>query len=66
MLSIAQNLFTDTLTGELAEELPGPDPNTVLKNGDLRIMKMVPAKYVEGVKSVYNDAIVDVHYLAWY
>ncbi|KAJ5300658.1 uncharacterized protein N7443_005660 [Penicillium atrosanguineum] len=63
-LSIAQNLFTNRLTRELAKEVPGLDPSTVLKNGALGIMKTVPATYVEGVKTAYNDAIVDVYYLA--
>ncbi|KAJ5201681.1 uncharacterized protein N7498_006344 [Penicillium cinerascens] len=63
-LSVAQNMFTNRFTRELAKEVPGLDPSIVLKNGALGIMKTVPEKYVEGVKSASNNAIVDVFYLA--
>lgn len=68
-LSIAQNLFTNRLARNLAKEValvPGLDPSTILvgKNGVLGIANGVPERYVDGVKSAYNDAIVDVYYLA--
>lgn len=63
-LSIAQNMFTSRLTRELAKEVPGLDPSTILSNGALGIMKTIPEQYVGQVKGVYNDAIVDVYYLA--
>lgn len=63
-LSVAQNMFTNRLTQELAKEVPGLDPSIVLKNGALGIMKTVPEQYVEAVKSACNNAVVDVFYLA--
>lgn len=63
-LSIAQNMFTSRLARSLAREVPDLDANVVLKNGALGIINVVPEKYAEGVRSAYNDAIIDVYYLA--
>ncbi|KAJ6010380.1 hypothetical protein N7451_001792 [Penicillium sp. IBT 35674x] len=63
-LSIAQNMFTNRLTRNLTKQVPGLDPKTVLNNGALGINNVVPHEYVAGVKSAYNDAIIDVYYLA--
>ncbi|KAJ5885804.1 hypothetical protein N7504_011640 [Penicillium tannophilum] len=63
-LSIAQNMFTNRLTRNLTKQVPGLDPKTVLNNGALGINNIVPDEYAIGVKTAYNDAIVDVCYLA--
>jgi hypothetical protein len=63
-LSIAQNMFTNRLIRNLAKQAPGLDPRAVLKNGALGIQNLVSAEYAAGVKTAYNDAIVDVYYLA--
>ncbi|KAJ5673614.1 hypothetical protein N7507_002741 [Penicillium longicatenatum] len=63
-LSIAQNMFTNRLIRNLAKQAPGLDPRVVLKNGALGIQNLVSAEYAAGVKTAYNDAIVDVYYLA--
>ncbi|KAJ5087945.1 hypothetical protein N7456_011561 [Penicillium angulare] len=62
-LSIAQNMFTNRLTRNLAKEVPGLDPRVVLKNGALGIKNIVGSADAPGVKTAYNDAIVDVYYL---
>jgi hypothetical protein len=63
-LSVAQNMFTNRLKRNLAKEVPGLDPAIVLNNGALGIINIVPKEDAAGVKSAYNDAIVDVYYLA--
>ncbi|KAJ5570579.1 uncharacterized protein N7459_010009 [Penicillium hispanicum] len=63
-ISIAQNIFTSRLRRNLAKEVPGLDPRNVLNNGALGIMNIVPKEDVAGVQTAYNDAIVDVYYLA--
>ena len=63
-LSIAQNMFTSRPTRNLAKEVPGLDPRIVLKNSVLGIKDIVSEGSVAGVKSAYNDAIIDVYYLA--
>lgn len=63
-LSIAQNMFTNRLTRNLTKEVPGLDPRIVLNNGALGIKNILAEEYAAGVKSAYNDAIVDVYYLA--
>ncbi|KAJ5621967.1 hypothetical protein N7528_005199 [Penicillium herquei] len=63
-LSIAQNMFTNRLTRNLIKEVPGLDPKIILKNGALGIKSIVPEGFTTGVKSAYNEAIIDVYYLA--
>ncbi|KAJ5683932.1 uncharacterized protein N7477_000277 [Penicillium maclennaniae] len=63
-LSIAQNMFTNRLTRNLTREVPGLDPQIVLNNGALGIKIIVTEGQTAGVKSAYNEAIIDVHYLA--
>lgn len=63
-LSIAQNMFTNRLTRNLAKQVPGLDPQAILKNGALGVKNIVSEEYAAGVKTAYNDAIVDVFYLA--
>ena len=63
-LSIAQNMFTNSLTRNLARQVPGLDPRVILKNGALGIRNIVSDEDAAGVKSAYNDAIVNVFYLA--
>lgn len=63
-LSIAQNMFTNSLTRNLAKQVPGLDPGVTLKNGALGIRNIVSGEDVAGVKRAYNDAIVNVFYLA--
>ena len=63
-LSIAQNMFTNRLAANLVSEISGIHPKRVLRHGVLGIIKAVPESKVDVVKSAYNDAIVDVFYLA--
>lgn len=48
----------------LARQVPGLDPGVVLKHGALKIMNSVPPQCVDDVKTAFNQAIVDVFYLA--
>ncbi|KAJ6115716.1 hypothetical protein N7523_006133 [Penicillium sp. IBT 18751x] len=63
-LSIAQNMFTNRLTRNLTREVPGLDPQIVLNHGALGIKNIVTEGQTAGVKSAYNEAIIDVYYLA--
>lgn len=53
-------MFTDRPTQNLAKQVPGLDPRTDLKNGALRIKKVLSKEACGGCV----DAIVDVYYLA--
>lgn len=63
-LAIAQNMFTNSLMRNLARDVPGLNPSIVLKHGTLKIMNAVPKQYVDEVKVAFNNAVVDVLYLA--
>ncbi|KAJ5707954.1 hypothetical protein N7488_007755 [Penicillium malachiteum] len=63
-LSVAQNMFTNRLTRNLTKEVPGLDPEIVLKSGALGIKNIIPEEFTAGVKSAYNDAVIDIYYLA--
>ena len=64
VLSIAQNVFLNRLTGNLAMEVPGLDPNLVLNNGVKSLVQAIPAQFGDRVLGAYNGALVDVFYIA--
>jgi hypothetical protein len=57
-LSIASNIFTNTLVKEIPKYAPGVSPDQVLNGGstDLSHLHLSPA-LLEGVKEAYNKAL---------
>jgi hypothetical protein len=64
ILSITQNVFLNRLSHNLATQVPGLDPNTVLGSGALGIINTIPAKFRDQVLVAYNGALVNVFYIA--
>lgn len=64
MLSIAQNVFLNRLAHNLADGVPGLNPNIVLNSGALGLINSVPTIFRDRVLVAYNKALVDVFYIA--
>jgi hypothetical protein len=64
ILSIAQNVFLNGLDHNLATQVPGLDPDTLLGSGALGLINAVPAKFRDQVLIAYNGALVNVFYIA--
>lgn len=64
MLSIAQNVSLSRLTRNLIIKVPSLNPQVVLNSGALGLIHSVPANDRQGVEKAYNDALVQVFYVA--
>lgn len=64
ILSIAQNVFLNRLTNDLTTQVPGLNPNNVLGSGALGLIGRIPLEYRDQVLDAYNEALVDVFYIA--
>lgn len=64
MLSAAQNVFLSHLSRNLAQQVPGLDPHAVLNSGALNLVQHVPASLRTEVLFAYNEALVQVFYIA--
>ncbi|KAJ5993977.1 hypothetical protein N7451_009701 [Penicillium sp. IBT 35674x] len=64
ILSIAQNVFLNRLTYNLTTQVPGLNPSNVLGSGALGLIDRIPVKFRDQVLMVYNEALVDVFYIA--
>ncbi|KAF1841066.1 MFS general substrate transporter [Cucurbitaria berberidis CBS 394.84] len=63
-ISIAQNIFVNTLSKEIPKYVPGFDPKIIAKAGATNIRKVVPPELLPGVLHGYNNAIVTAFILA--
>lgn len=63
-LSVAQNVFLNQLSQNLVRQVPQVDPSIVLNNGALGLINTVPVEYQQRVLAAYNEALVDVFYIA--
>lgn len=63
-ISIAQNIFVNTLTKEIPKYVPGFDPKIVANAGATNLRRVVPAQLLPGVLHGYNNAIVTAFILA--
>lgn len=63
-LSVAQNVFTNRLLGNLAVVAPSVDSQTVLATGATNLRNIVPAGLVSGVVTAYNDALSQTFYVS--
>lgn len=64
ILSIAQNVFLNRLTHNLATQVPGLNPSNVLGSGALGLIDKIPVEFRDQVLAAYNEALVDVFYIA--
>lgn len=63
-LSVSQNVFINRLVKGLTKVVPGLNPKDLLDSGALDIIRSVPEDLRDRVLGVYNDALVDVFYIA--
>jgi hypothetical protein len=63
-ISIAQNIFANTLVREVPKYAPGVDPQVLLQAGATNIRHVVPAEMLEGVLWAYNKAVTSSYVLA--
>jgi Na+/melibiose symporter-like transporter len=63
-ISIAQNIFVNSLKREVPKHAPGLDPQIVLGAGATFVRKVVPKELLEGVLVAYTNAIVSAFILA--
>ncbi|KAK4500278.1 hypothetical protein PRZ48_008467 [Zasmidium cellare] len=62
-VSVAQNVFTNSLLKNLKTLVPDLDPAKVLAAGATTLQQAVPAQYLAGVREAYNGAITDTFYV---
>ena len=63
-ISIAQNIFANTLVKEVPRYVPGVDPQVLLAAGATNVRAVVPPEMLEGVLWGYNKAVVSSYVLA--
>jgi hypothetical protein len=63
-ISIAQNIFVNSLARELPKYAPGLDPQVVIKAGATYVRNVVPKELLAGVLEAYTNAIVSAFLLA--
>ena len=62
-ISVAQNMFTNTLLDGVRKVVPGLNPAIVLATGATAIKNVIPHQYLAGVQEAYNNAIVHAFYV---
>lgn len=62
-VSVAQNVFTNSLLRNVQTIVPNLDPMVVLAAGATTLQKEIPAQYLAGVREAYNSAITDTFYV---
>ncbi|KAF2018695.1 MFS transporter [Aaosphaeria arxii CBS 175.79] len=63
-ISIAQNIFVNSLSREIPKHVPGLDPRIVIGAGATYVRNVVPAELLEGVLVAYTKAITSAFILA--
>ncbi|KAF2995900.1 hypothetical protein E8E13_004900 [Curvularia kusanoi] len=63
-ISIAQNIFVNTLAQQIPKYVPGFNPQIVAQAGATNLRKVVPPELLPGVLHGYNNAIVTAFVLA--
>jgi hypothetical protein len=56
-ISIAQNIFSNTLVKELPRYVPGLDPQAVIAAGATNLAKVVPNDLLQSALEAYNKAL---------
>ncbi|KAK1059382.1 MFS sugar transporter [Friedmanniomyces endolithicus] len=63
-ISVAQNVFTNTLLGNLKKVVPDLDPAVVLATGATSLRTVIPSQYYAGVQVAYNSSLMNTFYVA--
>lgn len=63
-ISIAQNIFVNSLAKEIPKSAPGIDPRIVIKAGATYVRQVVPPQLLMGVLEAYTKAIVTAFIVA--
>ena len=63
-ISIAQNIFSNTLIKEIPKHAPGVKPEIVVQAGATHIREVVASAQLPGVLAAYNVAVTDAYILA--
>ncbi|OCL11666.1 MFS transporter [Glonium stellatum] len=63
-ISIAQNIFVNSLTRDIPRLAPGVDAKTVIGAGATHIREVVPAQWLPGVLEAYTNAVTSAFVLA--
>lgn len=63
-ISIAQNIFSNSLVKQLAIWAPQVDPRMIVAAGATHIREAVPASLLPSVLKAYNNALCDAYILA--
>ncbi|ETN36532.1 uncharacterized protein HMPREF1541_08810 [Cyphellophora europaea CBS 101466] len=63
-ISIAQNIFANTLVKEVPRYAPGLDPQILLAAGATNVRSVVPPELLDGVLFAYNKAVTSSYILA--
>jgi hypothetical protein len=63
-ISVGQNVFQNRLVEGLRSAVPGLDPSVVLAVGATSLKDAIPARFIDGVQSAYNDALTQTWYVS--
>jgi EmrB/QacA subfamily drug resistance transporter len=63
-ISVAQNVFTNSLLKNVKEAVPGLDSKLVLGTGATELQKVIPPEFLGAVQQAYNGALVNTFYVA--
>ncbi|KAK3631965.1 MFS sugar transporter [Elasticomyces elasticus] len=63
-ISVAQNVFTNTLLSNLKKVVPGLDPAVIMATGATSLKTVIPAEYYAGVQVAYNLSLQNCFYVA--
>lgn len=63
-ISIAQNIFSNTLLQKLVADVPGINPQTVIQAGATHLVDVVPPALLPAVLVAYDDAVTTAFIVA--
>lgn len=63
-ISVGQNVFTNQLTKNLRTIVPDLDAQIVLRTGATEIKNQIEHRFLPGVLSAYNLALVQTYYVS--
>jgi len=63
-ISVAQNVFTNSLLKNAKAAVPGLDSHIILGTGATELRNVIPPEYLGAVQEAYNGALVNTFYVA--
>ena len=61
-ISVAQNVFTNTLLQNIKKIVPDLDPAVVMATGATSLKSVIPSQYLGGVQQAYNASLINCTY----